>query len=107
MLEEEFSGIPAAIEVLQQWFEAGAIDQMVEEQPLFLVEDIETAISSLNRYNNTRGCLSCRAQACKTSNVQHPKVCRPCYQDATHLHTCQNSCKQSGRPFDRKSACIS
>ena len=49
MLDEEFSGIPAAIEVLQHWFEADAIDQMVEEQPLFLVEDVATAISSLNR----------------------------------------------------------
>lgn len=53
VLEEEFSGIPAAIKVLQHWFEADAIDQMVEEQPLFLVEDVETAISSLNRWMST------------------------------------------------------
>ena len=49
MLDEGFSGIPDAIAVLQHWFEADAIDHMVEEQPLFLVEDIESAISSLNR----------------------------------------------------------
>lgn len=73
MLEEEFSGIPAAIKVLQHWFEADAIDQMVEEQPLFLVEDVETAISSLNRYNNTRGCLLCKAQAGKPCIVQCSK----------------------------------
>ena len=51
VLDEEFTKIPDALVVLQQWFDAESIDQMVQEQPLFLVEDIESAISSLNRYD--------------------------------------------------------
>lgn len=50
VLDEEFNGIPAAMKVLQHWFAADAIDHMVQEEPLFLVEDVESAISSLNRY---------------------------------------------------------
>lgn len=49
VLDNEFNGIPAAMGVLQHWFEADAIDHMVQEQPLFLIEDVEDAISSLNR----------------------------------------------------------
>ena len=49
MLDEEFHGIPTAIVVLHKWFDAGVVDHMVQEQPLFLVEDVEDAISSLNR----------------------------------------------------------
>ena len=49
LLDAEFSSIPDAIAVLHRWFEADAIDLMVQEQPLFLVEDVESAISSLNR----------------------------------------------------------
>lgn len=45
----EFAGIPAARAVLHEWFDADAVDHMVQEQPLFLVEDVEDAISSLNR----------------------------------------------------------
>ncbi|KAA6427521.1 MAG: hypothetical protein FRX49_02184 [Trebouxia sp. A1-2] len=48
VLDEEFNGIPAAMKVLQHWFAADAIDHMVQEEPLFLVEDVESAISSLN-----------------------------------------------------------
>ena len=50
VLDEEFNGIPAAMKVMQHWFAADAIDHMVQEEPLFLVEDVESAISSLNRY---------------------------------------------------------
>lgn len=50
VLDEEFKGIPAAIKVMRHWFAADAIDHMVQEEPLFLVEDVESAISSLNRY---------------------------------------------------------
>lgn len=49
LLEEEFAGIPAATAVLHRWFDVDAVDHMVQEQPLFLVEDVEDAISSLNR----------------------------------------------------------
>jgi hypothetical protein len=35
---------------MRHWFAADAIDHMVQEEPLFLVEDVESAISSLNRY---------------------------------------------------------
>ncbi|DBA97160.1 TPA: hypothetical protein ACH3X1_014926 [Trebouxia sp. C0004] len=49
VLDEDFKGIPAAIKVMQHWFAADAIDHMVQEEPLFLVEDVESAISSLNR----------------------------------------------------------
>ena len=45
----EFKGIPAARAVLHNWFDADAVDHMVQQQPLFLVEDVEDAISSLNR----------------------------------------------------------
>ncbi|DBA70406.1 TPA: hypothetical protein ACH3X2_011820 [Trebouxia sp. C0005] len=53
VLDEEFNGIPAAMKVLQHWFAADAIDHMVQEEPLFLVEDVESAISSLNRWMST------------------------------------------------------
>lgn len=53
VLDNEFNGIPAAMGVLQHWFEADAIDHMVQEQPLFLIEDVEDAISSLNRWMST------------------------------------------------------
>lgn len=45
----EFAGVPAARAVLHKWFDADAVDCMVQQQPLFLVEDVEDAISSLNR----------------------------------------------------------
>ncbi len=50
VLDEEYNGIPAAMKVMQHWFAADYIDHMVQEEPLFLVEDVESAISSLNRY---------------------------------------------------------
>lgn len=53
VLDEEFNGIPAAMKVMQHWFAADAIDHMVQEEPLFLVEDVESAISSLNRWMST------------------------------------------------------
>lgn len=52
MLLEEFTSIPAAKAVLHKWFDADAIDHMVQEQPLFLIEDVEDAISSLNRFGH-------------------------------------------------------
>ena len=52
MLLDDFAGIPAALEVLHKWFDVDAIDRMVQEQPLFLVEDVEDAISSLNRFDH-------------------------------------------------------
>lgn len=45
----DFAGIPAARAVLHKWFQEDAVDLMVQKQPLFLVEDVEDAISSLNR----------------------------------------------------------
>lgn len=45
----EFAGIPAARAVLHKWFHADSVDPLVQEQPLFLVEDVEDAISSVNR----------------------------------------------------------
>lgn len=51
MLLKEFQGVPAAMAVLHKWFDADAIDHMVQEQPLFLVEDVEDAIASLNRFS--------------------------------------------------------
>lgn len=45
----EFAGIPAARAVLHKWFHADSVDPLVQKQPLFLVEDVEDAISSVNR----------------------------------------------------------
>ncbi|KAL3132977.1 hypothetical protein ABBQ38_006887 [Trebouxia sp. C0009 RCD-2024] len=53
LLLEEFVGVPAAMAVLHKWFDADAIDHMVQEQPLFLIEDVEDAIGCLNRWLST------------------------------------------------------
>lgn len=45
-------GVPAAMAVLHKWFDADAIDHMVQEQPLFLIEDVEDAIGCLNRFSH-------------------------------------------------------
>lgn len=49
LLDIEFEAIPAALQVLQDLFDPDAIDHMVQEQPLFLIEDIPRAVSHLNR----------------------------------------------------------
>lgn len=45
----DFAGVPAARAVLHKWFHADSVDPLVQKQPLFLVEDVEDAIASLNR----------------------------------------------------------
>lgn len=49
LLLDEFEAIPAALKVLHATFDPAAVDHMVQEQPLFLVEDVQGAVSSLNR----------------------------------------------------------
>lgn len=58
LLLEDFAGIPAAMAVLHKWFDADAIDDIVQQQPLFLVEDVEDAISSLNRFGDLQAPLT-------------------------------------------------
>lgn len=63
----EFKGIPAARAVLHNWFDADAVDHMVQQQPLFLVEDVEDAISSLNR-------CSCLQSSADLASQQQSKL---------------------------------
>lgn len=53
LLDVEFEVIPAALQVLQDLFDTDAIDHMVQEQPLFLVEDIPRAVSHLNSWTSS------------------------------------------------------
>ncbi len=82
VLDEEFNGIPAAMKVMQHWFAADAIDHMVQEEPLFLVEDVESAISSLNRYPIHQNI------AIKCTSTHGLKACEMTYNIPTALTPC-------------------
>lgn len=61
--DEEFNGVPAAIDRLQELFPDADIGRMVEYQPLMLVEDLNNVMEQLRRYallDYNRGPKSCR-----------------------------------------------
>ena len=49
LLKEEFAGVPAAKAQLEELFPEKAIDSIVEEQPLLLIENVGQAIEELRR----------------------------------------------------------